>query len=365
MVSENHTILAINFGSTSTKLGIFENDIEKHRRNLDHPRSEIDGYHSIADQKPMRKEQVLGFLKAVNVKPEDLDAIAARAGALPPLNAGAYRVNESMIDRLARNPVADHVANLCPIVAYEIAHPFGIPVYIYDSGTVDEMDEVARISGLPDIERKSLGHLENMRAVAREVASGKGKAYEEMDLIVAHLGGGITLSIHCKGKMVDIISDDGGPFSPERAGILPSIDLVKLCFSGKYDQETLIKQIRGRGGLFAYLDTADALEVEDRIRNKDEKARRVYQAMAYQVAKGIGELATVVDGAVDTIVLTGGHARSKMFTEWISKKVRFIAPGEIIPGERELEALSLGTLRVLRGIEKAREYDIEFRKHDT
>jgi len=245
------------------------------------------------------------------------------------------------------------------VIAYEIAYPMRIPVFIYDSGAVDQMDEAARISGIPEIERKSLGHVENMRAIAKKVATRKRKAYEEMNLVVAHLAGGINLGIHRKGRMVDIISDDGGPFSPERAGILPSIDLVNLCYSGRYDQETLVKKIRGKGGLLAYLDTADALEVENRIRNNDEKAKQIYFAMACQVAKGIGELATLVDGAVDRIVLTGGLARSDLFTGWISKKVRFIAPVDIIPGERELEALALGTLRVLRGIEKAREYDIE------
>jgi butyrate kinase len=302
---------------------------------------------------------VFDFLKSAGLKIDDLSAIAARAGATPPLEAGAYRVNRSMVDRLSHNPIADHPANLCAIIAYEIAQPLEIPVYIYDSGTVDQMDDVARISGLPELKRKSLGHAENMRAVAKEIALREGKAYEEMNIIVAHLGGGITLSIHRKGRMVDIISDDGGPFAPERTGILPSIDLVRLCYSGKYDQETLIKRIRGQGGVLAYLDTADALEVEERIRNNDKEAKRVYFAMAYQVAKAIGELATVVNGEVDRIVLTGGLARSDLFTGWIIKKVRFIAPVEIIPGEREMEALCLGALRVLQGIEKARAYDIE------
>ena len=350
-------ILAINFGSTSTKIGLYENKTEKKRIQVDHPRPEISVYNSVAEQKSMRKATVFDFLKTTKFRLEDLSAIAARAGATPPLKTGAYRVNKAMVDRLVHNPVADHPANLCAVIAYEIASPLDIPVYIYDSGTADQMDDVARISGFPEIDRKSLGHVENMRAVAKDTARKFGKAYHEMNLIVAHLGGAITMSVHRKGRMVDIISDDGGPFSPERAGILPSIDLARLCYSAKYDQDTILKRIRGRGGLLAYLDTADAIEVESRIRANDEKAELVYNAMTYQVAKGIGELATVVDGKVDRIILTGGLAHSKLFTEWISKKVRFIAPVEIIPGERELEALALGTLRVLQGIEEVREYD--------
>lgn len=351
-------ILAINFGSTSTKIGLYENKTEKKRIQVDHSRPEISVHNSVAEQKAMRKATVFDFLKKTEFRLDNLSAIAARAGATPPLRAGAYRVNQAMVDRLVYNPVADHPANLCAVIAHEMASPLQIPVYIYDSGTVDQMDDVARISGLPGIARKSLGHMENMRAVAKETAHKYGTAYHEMNLIVAHLGGGITMSVHRKGRMVDIISDDGGPFSPERAGILPSIDLARLCYSGKYDQDTILKHIRGRGGLLAYLGTADALEVESRIRTNDEKAELLYNAMAYQVAKGIGELATVVDGQVDRIILTGGLARSNLFTEWVSKKVRFIAPVEIIPGERELESLALGTLRVLQGIEEAREYDM-------
>ncbi len=326
---------------------------------MDHPRSEINGYKNILAQKEMRKNHVVSFLESSNVILADLSAIAARAGATPPLNPGAYRVNQAMVDRLIYHPVADHPANLCAIIAWEMASPLNLPVYIYDSGTVDQMDDVARITGLPELKRKSLGHMENMRAVAKEVAAKDGRAYEAMNLIVAHLGGGITLSVHRKGRMVDIISDDGGPFAPERAGMLPAIDLVKLCYSGRYDEGTLLKRIRGNGGMIARLGTADAVEVERRIRNNDETAKLVYFAMAYQVAKAIGELATVVDGDVDKIVLTGGLAKSEMFTKWICRKVSFIAPVVIIPGERELESLALGTLRVLQGVEQASVYDID------
>lgn len=358
MSAQPFYIMIINFGSTSSKMGLYENDIEIFKLNIEHSRSEIEQCRTIAGQKQMRKDAVLKFLKKSNINLGALSAIAARAGFLPPLETGAYRVNQLMVDRLINNPVADHAANLCAIIAREIAEPLGIPVYIYDSSVIDQMEDVARISGLPDIERKSKAHMENMRAAAFETARKMKKAYEDLNLIVAHMGGGITMSIHKKGRMVDIISDDNGPFAPERAGRLPGVDLVKLCFSGKYDEGTVIKLIRGKGGMLSYLGTANALDVEERIKNNDKKAEMIYYAMAYQVAKGIGELATVVDGDVDRIILTGGLAHSKKFAGWIKKKVKFIAPVEIIPGEKELESLAFGTLRVLQGIEKAREYDI-------
>jgi butyrate kinase len=349
-------ILAINFGSTSSKIGLYEDDTERYRVNTEHPREEIDRYRSAADQKPMRLEALMSFLREAGVEIGDLSAIAARGGATPRLEAGAYRVNEAMVKRLIYNPVADHAANLCAVIAYELADPLGIPVYIYDSGTMDQMEDIARISGLPDIARKSMGHMENMRAVAMETARRLGQPYEDLNLIVAHLGGGITMSLHQKGRMVDIISDDGGTFSPERAGCLPSIDLIRLCFSGRYDQQEMVKRIRGKGGLVAHLGTANALEVQRMIESGDGKAELIYSAMAYQIAKSIGALAAAADGKVDRIILTGGIAHSEMFTGWVSKRIAFIAPVEIVPGEREVEHLALGILRVLRREENVHEY---------
>lgn len=356
MSETKYRILAINFGSTSSKMGLFENYAELSRFTIEHSRPEIDQCKTIAGQQLMRKNVVLKFLQESRTDIRDLSAIAARAGVLPPLETGAYRVNKMMLDRLIYNPVANHACNLCAVVAHDIVEPIGLPVYIYDSPVIDQMDDVARISGIPEIERKSRAHFENIRAVAFETARKMSKAYEDLTLIVAHLGGGITMSIHSKGRMVDVVSDDNGPFAPERSGGLPSIDLAKLCFSGKYTQDEIIKLIRGKGGLLSYLGTTNALDVEKRINNNDKKAELIYFAMAYQVAKGIGELATVVDGEVDRIVLTGGLAYSDIFTGWIKKKVKFIAPVEIIPGEKELEALAFGTLRVLQGKEIAHEY---------
>lgn len=357
MINQAFRILVVNFGSTSTKISLFENEVEKHRVNMEHPRSEIDRYKTIPEQLPMRRYAVESFLREAKIDIKGLSAIAARAGILPPLEAGAYKVNSLMVERLLSAPLAEHAANLCAVIAHEMAAPSGIPVYIYDSSVIDQMDDVARISGIPEIARTSKAHLENMRAAAFETARMMNRPYEDLNLIVAHMGGGTSLSIHRKGRVVDIISDDEGPFAPERAGGVPCIDLIKLCFSGKYDEQATLKFIRGKGGLLAYLGTTDALEIEARIRNNDREAEIIYYAMAYQVAKGIGQLATVVNGQVDRIILTGGLSRSRMLTGWLEEKVGFLAPLEIIPGEREMEHLALGTLRVLQGIETAREYD--------
>lgn len=232
----------------------------------------------------------------------------------------------------------------------------GIKAYIYDPVTVDEYEDVARISGLPEISRRSECHALNSRAVAREAARKLNKPYDQLNIIVTHLGGGISTSLHKKGRMVDVIPDDEGPFSPERAGRVPCRQLVELCYSGKYERGTMLKRLRGQGGLTAYLGINNAREVEARIKNGDEYARLIYYAMAYQVAKGIGELATVVNGQVDRIVMTGSMAYSEMITGWIKEKVAFIAPVEVIPGEHELEALAAGALRVVKGEETAHEY---------
>jgi len=259
---------------------------------------------------------------------------------------------------LKYRPLREHVSNVAAGIAYEIAGELGIPAYIYDGISVDEFEDIARISGMPAIERHSLVHTLNMRAVAIKTAAAIGRHYADLNLIVAHLGGGITISVHRQGKMIDIVSDDEGPFSPERAGRVPCQQLVDLCFSGQYDHRTVVRMMRGNGGLVAYLGTTDAIEVEKRIAGGDQKAELVYQAMAYQVAKGIGELATVVNGKVDAIILTGGLAHSKMLTGWIAARVEFIAPVRIVPGENELEALAHGVYRVMAGEEAAHEFAI-------
>lgn len=349
-------ILVINPGSTSTKIALYEDDKEVFCKTLNHPVEEIEKYEKVQDQFDMRKEVVLSFLKENNYDVRELAAVVGRGGMLPPVKSGAYRVNEAMVDRLKNRPVFEHASNLGALIAYEIACPLGIPAFIYDSVRVDEMKDVARISGMPDIPRTSTSHVLNSRAMAFKAAKKYGKSYSEMNFVVAHLGGGISLSVHEKGRLADIISDDEGPFSPERAGRVPCKGLIDLCYSGKFDRRTMHKKLVGNGGLKAYLNTVDARDVEKMIQEGNEEAKLVYEAMAYQIAKGIGELATVVDGEVDLIILTGGIAYSEMLTSMIRQHVKFIAPVEIMPGENEMESLALGTLRVLRGEETARIY---------
>jgi butyrate kinase len=349
-------VLAINPGSTSTKIALYEDEKEVLIKTLEHPTGEIETYSKVQDQFAMRKNGVLSFLRENGYDITKLSAVVGRGGMLPAVKSGAYRVNETMTNRLIHDPVMEHASNLGALIAYEIANTAGVPAYIYDSVRVDELQDVARISGMPDIPRTSTSHALNSRAMAIKAARKYGKKYRDMNFIVAHLGGGISLSVHEKGRMVDIISDDEGPFSPERAGRVPCKALIDLCYSGNFDKKTMHKKLRGHGGLKAYLNTVDARDVEKLIHNGDEKAKLVYEAMAYQVAKGIGELATVLEGNVDAIIITGGIAYSTMLTSWIKKRVAFLAPIEIMPGENEMESLALGTLRVLRGEETAREY---------
>lgn len=351
-----YKILAINPGSTSTKIAIYEDERELFTTSLEHSPEEIEKYDSIQDQFEMRRDAVLNFLEEKGFDIRELAAVVGRGGMLPPVKTGAYEVNELMLKTLRERPYMEHASNLGAPIAYEIAKAAGVKAYIYDSVRADEMTDIARISGMPDIPRMSTSHVLNTRAVAMKVAKKYGKRYDEMNFVVAHLGGGISLNVHEKGRIVDIVSDDEGAFSPEGSGRVPCRLLIELCYSGKYDKKAMLKKLRGNGGLKAYLGTTDARKVERMIEAGNEKARLVYEALAYQVAKNIGELATVVSGKVDAIILTGGLAHSKMLTSWIIKRVEFIAPVEIVAGENEMESLAYGILRVLRGEEEARIY---------
>ena len=261
-----------------------------------------------------------------------------------------------MIDRLVNRPTLDHASNLGAMISYSIANEIGVNSYIYDPVSVDESNKIAKVSGLKELDRVCLTHALNTRAMAIKYAKMHNKDYKNLNLIVAHLGGGISLNVHEKGRMVDFVTDEEGPFSPERAGKLPSKMLVDLCYSGKYTYEEMAKNIRGKGGIVSYLNTVNAKEVEERINNGDGYAKLIYDALALQVAKAIGELSTVVNGNVDAIIITGGIAYSKYMSESISNRVKFIAPVEIMPGENELEALAFGVLRVMNGEEEATVY---------
>ena len=278
---------------------------------------------------------------------------------MKPIEGGTYQVNDRMLEDLRAGLLGEHASNLGGILAFEISKAIGKKSFIVDPVVVDEMQDLARISGLKGIERKSIFHALNQKAVARKYAKSIDRKYEELNLIVAHLGGGVSVGSHEKGRVVDVPNalDGEGPFSPERAGSLPVGDIVNICFSGKYTKEEVKKMLKGNGGIVSYLNTNDAREVEERIDKGDEDARLIYYAMAYQVAKEIGASAAVLKGKVDGIIITGGIAYDKKFTSWIEERVSFIAPVIVYPGEDELTALAEGGLRVLRGEEEAKIYN--------
>jgi butyrate kinase len=351
-----YRILVINPGSTSTKIAVYEDEKDTLRTSLEHPAAETARYKTVADQFEMRRDRVLAVLAENRIDLNGLAAVVGRGGMLPPVKSGAYRVNQTMVDRLLIRPVREHASNLGAAIAFDIAESVGVPAYIYDSVKVDELLDEARLTGLPEAPRTSICHALNSRAVAMKCAESLGKTYKDVCIIVAHMGGGISCSLHDHGRLSDVMPDNEGPFSPERAGRIPTADMVRLAFSGHYDEKSLLKRLNGGAGVKAHLGTVDMRQVEAMIAAGDKKARLVRDAMCYQVAKAIGELSTVVCGNVDRIVLTGGIAYSQAITGKIRERVHFIAPVEIFPGENEMEALARGALRVLRGEEEAREY---------
>lgn len=357
-MAENYKMLVINPGSTSTKIAVFEDNNIVFSETLRHTVEELSSYEHVRDQYEFRLNIILDALNKNNIDINCFSAIVGRGGLLKPIEGGTYKVNKKMIEDLSSIENGEHASDLGGLLAYGIAEKIGVEAYIVDPVVVDELQDVARISGMKDIERISIFHALNHKAVARRHAKEKGKRYEDMNLIVAHLGGGVSVGAHYKGRVIDVPNalDGEGPFSPERAGGLPVGELVKLCYSGKYAYEEIRKKIVGKGGLVSYLDTNSALDVSERIKEGDEYARLIYYAMAYQVAKEIGACAAVLKGQVDGILLTGGVAYDKMFTDWIVEMVSFISDVYVYPGEDELTALAEGTLRVLKGEEAAKEY---------
>ena len=350
--------LIINPGSTSTKLALYRDTEKLVQEDVTHDSAELAKYKEIVDQVPLRMAFIQDFLARHQVRPEELSAVMGRGGLLPGLKAGGYVMNEDLKVALGGDLSSPHASNIGGILAYEIAKPLGIPAYIYDAVTSAELPHLARITGTPDVYRNSFCHALNSRAQAIRYAKEQGREYKDLRLLVAHLGGGISLSAHKDGRIVETIGDDEGPFSPERAGAIPALELIKMCFSGKYTQADMKKMMRGKGGMMAYLSTSDARIIEKRIEEGDEKAKEIYQAQAYQVAKGIGLLAASQKGQVDAIILTGGMAYSKMLTGWIEEYVSFIAPVVVLAGENEMEALAFGGLRLLAGEEEANVYTL-------
>ncbi|QEK13151.1 butyrate kinase [Crassaminicella thermophila] len=351
-------ILTINPGSTSTKIAVFDNEKSILETTLRHSAQEINKYERIYDQYEFRKQVILDTLNDNGINITKINAVVGRGGLLKPIEGGTYKVSEKMLSDLEVGVLGEHASNLGGILANEIAKQLDIPSFIVDPVVVDEMDDIARISGMPEIERKSIFHALNQKAVARCAASELGKKYEGGNFIVAHMGGGVSVGAHRKGKVVDVNNalDGEGPFSPERSGGLPVGDLAKLCFSGKYTIDEIKKRIKGKGGLVAYLGTNDGREVGKMIEEGDKKAELIYKAMAYQIAKEIGSCAAVLKGEVDAVVLTGGIAYDKTFVKWIKDRVAFIGEVIVYPGEEEMIALAQGALRVLRGEEEAKEY---------
>lgn len=350
-------VLAINPGSTSTKIALFKDENCLWKKTIDHPAEEINSFIRVTDQYSYRTETILRALKEENCRLDQLQGIVGRGGLLKPIPGGTYSVTPELVEELHHAPGGEHASNLGGIIAFHLAQEVNIPAYIVDPVSVDEMEPVARLSGHPELPRVSLSHALNMKAVARKVAETMGQRYEEVNFILAHLGGGISVVPHRRGRMIDVNNaTNEGPFSPERCGTLPSRLLAKLCYSGKYTESQMMSLINKEGGVFAYLGTKDIRRVEAMMAEGDHKARLVLEAMCYQIAKEIGAMSTALFGQVDRIILTGGLAHSVFITGEITERVSFIAPVVVVPGEEEMESLALGALRVLKGEEEPKSY---------
>lgn len=357
-MSKNYQIVAINPGSTSTKVAVFQNEQKAFSVNIPHPVSELSKFPEIVDQLDYRKKTILDALYAQHIDLAKTDAFSGRCTGLLPMPGGVYEVNELMYQHGAIGPGSKHPGNLGPMIAYDFGHLFGGRSFVVNPSSVDEFCIEARLTGLHDIIRTSRGHPLNQKEVAMRYAAQLGKRYDEINVVVVHMGGGISVTAHRRGKMIDTADSTRGEgrMAPTRTGALPAASLVELCFSGKYEKKELLNKIMKTGGWTDLLHTADALEVERRIAAGDTFAKLVFETTAYQIAKDIGAYAAVLCGDVDGILLTGGLAYSEYLTGIISKMTNFIAPVHLFPGEFEMEGLAAGALRVLRGEEQPLSY---------
>ena len=345
-------VLCINPGSTSTKIAVYQGARSLFHMNITHTEEEISEFAKISDQFSFRKEAILKALKDNNVDLECIEAVMGRGGLIKPVPAGVFQVNDSLKRDLMNSPMGEHASNLGGLIADDIAQSLPkAKAYIANPVVVDELEPIARISGNPKFQRVSIFHALNQKAIAREFARIHSKKYEDYNLIIAHMGGGITVGAHQKGRVIDVNQglDGEGPFSPERSGTLPVGQLVEACYSGEYQKAEVRKMIVGRGGLVAYFGTNNARKIEQMALSGDEEPKLVYEAMAYQVAKEIGAMFTVLKGEVDAIILTGGLAYSNYFTNQISERVFKLAPVHVYPGEDEMKALAMNAMRVLKG----------------
>ncbi len=349
---ESPLILAINPGSTSTKIAVYNGTTPKFIQTIRHSKEELEPFAIVTDQFAFRKNLILDQLSEEEININSLRIIMGRGGLLKPVESGVIEVNQAMLDDLSSCAYGEHASNLGGLIAYDIASSIeGARAFIANPVVVDEFEDKARISGHPLLPRRSIFHALNQKAVARQHAKSILRKYEDLNLIVVHLGGGITVGAHKKGRVVDVNQglDGDGPFSPERSGTLPVGDLVRLCFSGNYSQKEIMKMIKGEGGMVAFLETNSAQEVSQRAADGDDYAKLIYDAMAYQVAKEVGAMGSVLSHNIDGILITGGIAYDKYFTNQIISYIHRMAPVHIYPGEDEMEALAMNGLRVIRG----------------
>lgn len=357
---EKLRILAINPGSTSTKIAVFENNKPIFIKSLKHSVDDLKPFNKITDQYQFRKESILKELESGDIELSSIHVVIGRGGLIKPIPSGVYEVNEQMIADLKVGIMGEHASNLGGLIAADIAKELtNVKAYIADPVVVDEMQDVARIAGHPNFKRMSIFHALNQKAIARRHAHSNNHKYEEMSFIIAHLGGGISVGAHYNGRVIDVNNalDGEGPFSPERSGTLPTGQLIKHCFSGEHTEEQMKKIIVGEGGLMAYLGTNQAYEVEIKAREGDEQSKLIQDAMAYQIAKAIGEMAVVLKGKVDAILLTGGIANNKDLCNYVRERTEFIAPVVTYPGEDEMAALAMNALMVLRGETEVKIYE--------
>lgn len=349
---DEQRILAINPGSTSTKIAVYQGSKSIFLKNIKHSAEDLHPFKSIVEQFSFRKEIILKELKEAEIRIDLITAIVGRGGLVKPIKSGVYEVNDALLRDLHESKLGEHASNLGGLIANDIALSLGnARAFIADPVVVDEMEDVARFTGHPKFTRHSIFHALNQKATARKYAKSVDKPYEKLNLIVAHLGGGISVGAHLKGRVIDVNNalDGDGPFSPERTGTLPCGQVASLCFSGEYTHEQVKKMIKGEGGFVAYLGTNDAYEVEKRVAAGDKEAKKVHDAIAYQLGREVGSLSAVLKGEVDAIIFTGGMAYDKGLINYIKEMVSFIAPVIVYPGEDEMEALAMNGYMVMKG----------------
>ena len=353
-----YRILVINPGSTSTKIAIYENKELLFKKNIKHDTSLVNSFDKIIDQYPFREKSILNTLEEEKISLDSFDAVVGRGGMINPIESGTYLVNDIMVNFVIEAKRGEHASNLGCILAKNLADSINKPSYIVDPVSVDEMNDIARYTGMPEIKRLSLFHALNQKAVALKAAAKLNKNYHDVNLIVAHLGGGISVGVHKAGRVIDVNNalDGDGPMSPERSGTVPMGPLYKMAFSGQYTLNEIKRKNYGNGGIVAYLGTNDGFEFEKRIKAGDKEATFIIEVMCYQIAKEIGACSTVLKGKVDAIVITGGLAYSKNIIDFIKDRVEFIGKILVFPGEDEMESLAYGALRVLNGEEKYKKY---------